>query len=83
MICEGAISALYVIHGGGRGGGRRGGSDLGGVFSKEGVPRRLLIIVAAKLLIDSQYDVCLQPANSMPFGAVQSLFLTLKQNLPI
>lgn len=50
--------------------------DLGGVFSKEGVPRRLLIILTAKLLVDGQYDVCLQPANSAPFDAVQSLFLT-------
>jgi len=54
-----------------------GGSDLGGVFSKDGVPRSLLIIVAAKFLIDSQYDVCLQTANSTSFGAVQSLFLTV------
>ena len=50
---------------------------MGGVFSKDGVPRSLLIIVAAKFLIDSQYDVCLQTANSTSFGAVQSLFLTV------
>lgn len=66
---------LYGVWGGVTG--CRGGSDLGGVFHEQGVPGRLLIILAAKILIDGQYDVCLQPANSMPFGAVQSLFLTL------
>ena len=39
------------------------GSDLDGLFCKEGVPGRLLVIAAAKLLIDGQDDVSLQAAN--------------------
>ena len=39
------------------------GSHLGGLFCKEGVPGRLLVIAAAKLLIDGQDDVSLKAAN--------------------